>query len=123
MYKRQGQHHTAIVGVDLQNDFLEDGALPCRRFYNILQPLSRLFEAGRAANIPIVYVCDSHHPGDSELEIWKEHAMEGTWGAEIVKELAPKPQDYVLKKDISTPFFRQTSSRPLISLGRIPLLW
>ena len=44
-----GQHHTAIVGVDLQNDFLEDGALPCRRFYNILQPLSRLFEPRRAA--------------------------------------------------------------------------
>ncbi|WP_303900353.1 isochorismatase family protein [Anaerotruncus colihominis] len=112
-----GQHHTAIVGVDLQNDFLEDGALPCHRFYNIIRPLSQLFEAGRAANIPIVYVCDSHHPGDSELEIWKEHAMEGTWGAEIIKELAPKPQDYVVKKGYFNAFFQTNLQQTLNKLG------
>lgn len=112
-----GRHQTAIVGVDLQNDFLEGGALPCRRIYNIIQPLARLFEAGRAADIPIVYVCDSHHPGDPELEIWQDHAMEGTWGAEIIRELTPKPQDYVIKKGYFNAFLQTDLQRTLNRLG------
>ena len=58
-----GQHHTAIVGVDLQNDFLEDGALPCHRFYNIIRPLYHHFLAGGWADITIVYFCDCHNTG------------------------------------------------------------
>ncbi|MDE9448791.1 cysteine hydrolase, partial [Xenorhabdus bovienii] len=29
------------------------------------------------------------HVGDREIDIWGKHALEGTWGAEVVEALAP----------------------------------
>jgi nicotinamidase-related amidase len=37
----------------------------------------------------VVYGNDAHQPGDVELRQFGEHAMAGTPGAEVVKELAP----------------------------------
>lgn len=88
----------AVIGIDLQNDFLENGALPCKRFPMLIEPLQQFYGAVRAQHIPILYICDNHRKGDPELEIWEDHAIEGTWGAEIVQELWPGPGDYVIKK-------------------------
>lgn len=88
----------AVIGIDLQNDFLENGALPCKRFSALIQPLQQFYGAVRAQHIPILYICDNHRKEDPELEIWEDHTIEGTWGAEIVRELWPGPGDYVIKK-------------------------
>jgi len=88
----------AVIGIDLQNDFLENGALPCKRFSALIQPLQQFYGAVRARHIPILYICDNHRKEDPELEIWEDHTIEGTWGAEIVRELWPGPGDYVIKK-------------------------
>jgi len=88
----------AVIGIDLQNDFLENGALPCKRFSALIRPLQQFYEAVRARHIPILYICDNHRKEDPELEIWEDHTIEGTWGAEIVRELWPGPGDYVIKK-------------------------
>lgn len=97
----------AIIGIDLQNDFLEGGALPCKRILTLFNPLSRLFDEARRRNIPIIYVCDCHRQGiDEELKIWGDHCLEGSWGAEIIGELAPHPQDYVVKKGYFNGFIQ-----------------
>jgi nicotinamidase-related amidase len=46
----------------------------------------------------VVYSQDSHQEGDSEWRIWPEHAREGSWGWEIIDELAPARDDVVLRK-------------------------
>ena len=46
----------------------------------------------------VVYSQDTHRPGDPEWEIWPEHCREGSWGWEIVAELAPDADDTVLRK-------------------------
>jgi nicotinamidase-related amidase len=46
----------------------------------------------------VVYCQDTHRRGDPEWRIWPEHCREGSWGWEIVAELAPGVDDAVLPK-------------------------
>jgi len=75
---------TALVVVDMQNDFVREGG--------------SLLEFARAHGIRVVYSQDTHRDGDPEWRIWPEHAREGSWGWEIVDELAPARDDVVLRK-------------------------
>ncbi len=47
--------------------------------------------------LPIIFANDSHIKDDPEFMVWGEHAVDGTWGSEIVEQLVPFP-DYVIKK-------------------------
>ena len=53
----------------------------------------------------VVYSQDTHRDGDPEWQIWPEHAREGTWGWEIVDELAPARGDVVLRKLRNDAFY------------------
>ncbi len=113
----RNRDHVAIVGLDLQNDFLEGGALPCKRIRHVIEPLKRLFQEARERGIPVIYICDSHQKGvDKELEIWEDHAIEGTWGAQIMDELEPAPGDYVIKKSFFNGFLQTDLQRILDQL-------
>ena len=91
-------NHPAILVVDMLNDFVT-GSIGCDRAVEILPATARLLDAARAAGVPVIYCNDSHLPGiDRELQIWGDHAIKGTPGAEVVPELAPQPQDYVVPK-------------------------
>ena len=82
---------TAILVVDMLNDFLKPGGKMVLDIGKvIIEPSSRLLERARNNRIPIVYVNDSHRPGlrqDREFRKRAEHCIEGTWGAEVIKEL------------------------------------
>lgn len=103
----------AIVTIDLQNDVLEGGALACRRIHNILPRLSDLFQRAREQNFPIIYICDEHTEGDEELLLWNDHMMAGTWGSQIIEEVAPGPKDYVIKKNRFNGFLNTDLQRVL----------
>ena len=107
----------AIVSTDLQNEFLEGGSMYCRRIYNIIEPLRAMLERARAMGIPVIYVRDSHHRNDPELEIWPDHCLEGTWGAQIIDALSPAPEDYVLKKNYFNAFIGTKLQATLKKLG------
>ncbi|MEG1857409.1 MAG: isochorismatase family protein [Pseudoflavonifractor sp.] len=113
---RLERRHTAIVGIDLQNDFLDGGSLPCKRIYNIIPPLEQFFGRAREEKIPIIYVCDSHHKGDPELDIWADHAIAGTWGAQVIDALSPQPQDRVIKKSCFNGFLKTDLQKTLKKL-------
>ena len=55
-------------------------------------------ELAREHAMHVVYSQDTHRPGDPEWRIWPEHAQEGSWGWQIVDELAPTTDDLVLRK-------------------------
>jgi nicotinamidase-related amidase len=46
----------------------------------------------------IVFTQDTHAAGDPEWDIWPEHVEEGTWGWEIVDELSPREDEFVIRK-------------------------
>ena len=62
-----------------------------------LPAIRALLELARAHGMR-VYSQDTHRDGDPEWRIWPKHAREGSWGWEIVDELAPARDDVVLRK-------------------------
>ena len=97
---------TALIVIDMQNDFVKSGG-------NLLVPdaeatvpaIGRLLELARGNHMRVVYSQDTHRPGDPEWEIWPEHCREGSWGWEIVAELAPSADDTVLRKGRFDAFY------------------
>lgn len=80
----------ALVVVDMLEDFVH-GTLANPRAPSILPPLRELLEHARREGWVRVFANDAHEAGDPELQIWGDHAMAGTPGAQVVAELAPEP--------------------------------
>jgi nicotinamidase-related amidase len=96
----------AVLVVDMLNDFVT-GNLACERAQRIIAPLQQLTAAARQSGVPVIYCNDAHHADiDHELKLWGEHAMAGSAGAEIIPELTPAPQDYVVPKRRYSGFFQ-----------------
>ena len=96
---------TAVVVVDMINDFVT-GALKCESAAKIIPNIQRLLDFARKKGISIIYTNDTHLPGiDEEFEIWPQHALVGTKGAEVIEELKPVKGDYVLQKRRYSAFF------------------
>lgn len=115
----------AFIIVDMQNDFLEgDGyfgrqGLPTERLRRAVEPTGQL----RAALPPetrVVYTVQIYEPDGSD-DLGRVHrlkpsglarrggevpAVRGTWGAEIVPALAPRPTDVVVAKRRFDAFYQ-----------------
>ncbi len=87
----------ALVIVDMLKDFV-DGELANPRAQRIVDPLRRLLAHARENDWVVVFSNDAHRPGDPELKVWGDHAMEGTPGAEVIEELAPREGEVVSPK-------------------------
>jgi nicotinamidase-related amidase len=104
--------HSALVVIDLANDFVYPGGVIAdaggpayqRLAQAIIPPLERLIAAARASGVTVVYATDAHTPADTELRKWPPHAMKGTQLAQVVPQLAPQPGDLVIEKQTYSPF-------------------
>lgn len=98
--------HTALIVVDMQNDFVKPGGtLVVGDAQATVPALAALIARARAANVPVVYTQDTHTEGDPEWAIWPEHCRKGTWGWQIVDELAPVAGDLVVEKSRYDGFY------------------
>jgi len=98
------------------------------RAERIIPKLKALLEWAREKGIPVIYACDAHRKGvDAELALWGDHAVEGTWGAQVIDELKPREGDFVVKKRRYSAFFgtdldlllRELGVRKLILTGLV----
>jgi nicotinamidase-related amidase len=90
---------TALVVVDMQNDFVEQGGdLLVPDAQATVPAIRRLLELARASRMRVVYSQDTHRVGDPEWDVWPAHCREGSWGWQIVAELDPAAEDTVLRK-------------------------
>lgn len=100
---------TAILVVDMLNDFLTPGGKMVLEGGDALfEPINNLLTEGRSKGIPIIYVNDSHRVSlrlDREFTKRAEHCIDGTWGAEVVEELSPQQEDFIVKKSRFSGFF------------------
>lgn len=102
-----------VIIIDMLNDFVT-GGLRAERAGRIIQPLRKLVEAARKYGIPVVYSNDAHYPVDSEVvHKWGSHAIKGTPSAEVIPELAPKEQDFIVEKRTYSGFY-ETGLEPLL---------
>ncbi len=90
---------TALVVVDMQNDFVDpDGALHVPAAREALPNVGELLHRARSAGVHVAYTQDTHREGDPEWNNWPEHVKLGTWGWEIVDELTPQANELVCGK-------------------------
>jgi nicotinamidase/pyrazinamidase len=89
----------ALIINDMENDFVEEkGALRVDKATECVEPIKKLKAEMKREGAPVIYVCDTHFKGDKEFDKWGSHTVDGTWGAEIIDELKPDEDDYVIKK-------------------------
>jgi nicotinamidase-related amidase len=97
---------TAVVVVDMQNDFVKpNGKLYVPTAQATVPAIRKLLEKARDANVPIIYTQDWHFKNDPEFRVWGEHCVMNTWGAEIIDELKPMPDDILIRKRRYDAFF------------------
>ena len=102
-----GNEGEALLVIDMLNDFVLPGApleVPLAR--SIIPAIQRRIEAARHGGITVIYVCDAHSEDDPEFGIWGRHAVAGTEGAAVIKELEPAAGDIVLAKTTYSAFYK-----------------
>ena len=83
---------TALVVVDVQNDFADPGgSLYVQGGEQVVPVVNREIERARQAGATVVYTQDWHPESTPHFEkdggIWPVHCVQGTWGAEFHPEL------------------------------------
>jgi nicotinamidase-related amidase len=97
---------TAVVVVDMQNDFVKpDGALRVEAAEETVPRIQRLLDAARAHDVHVAYTQDTHIQDDVEWDEWPEHSRVGSWGWQIIEELLPQPGDLVCQKNRYDGFY------------------
>ena len=90
----------ALIIVDMLNDFIDEkGVLYCgKEGEAIVSPIRARLAQARERGDLVVFVTDAHDEDDAEFRRYPRHAVAGTWGGEIVPDLAPGPGEPVICK-------------------------
>lgn len=89
----------ALLIVDMLNDFVEeDGALPVPGAKDIVENIGRIKGTAGEYGVLVAYANDAHEKDDPEFENWPPHAIKGTYGAQVIDDLAVTDGDTVIEK-------------------------
>ncbi len=138
---------TAVIVVDMQNDFGSPGDMFDRAGIDIsgiraaVPPTARVLTAARVAGIPVIYLQMQHRGdlsdmGGPDAPHRQRHALlrvgetvtapdgsptriliEGQWGTRIIDDLAPEPSDILVPKHRFSGFFETPLHTILQGLG------
>ena len=121
--KNLNRANTALLICDMLNDFVKKGApleVPAAR--DIIPGIKREILSARKSGIPVIYCCDAHRKNDPEFSLWPQHAVEGTEGACIVKELTPGKDDFLVTKKRYSCFYKTSLQKVLKQFGTTHLI-
>ena len=110
----------ALLIIDMLNDFvLPQGALSVPAARGIIPAIRQRLDRFRSENDPVLFVCDQHDPDDREFSRfgWPPHAVRGTFGGQIVDELAPLPGDHFIPKQYYSAFYKTELEETLQRMG------
>ena len=121
---RLAPESTAVIVVDMINEFLEDGGLMVLASGRALyQPIQQLVDAARTAGAQVVWLRDEHDDRfDPEFRKRIVHCLKGTWGTQIVDTLRTEPDDIIMPKPTYNGFFRTPLHETLQRLGITTLI-
>lgn len=109
---------TALLVVDMTNDFVEPGSEKlCEGAKDLLPKLGELISQCRSSRIPVIYTSHRYRADGQDLGVMADifpgsldatgrptSLVEGTRGVEIVDALTPEPGDLVLHKSRYSAF-------------------
>lgn len=113
----------ALLVADMLNDFVNKGAsLEVSAARMMIDNINKEIKNARKKHIPIIYCCDAHKEKDPEFTLWPRHAVKGTKGAEVIKQLKPCKEDYVVEKTSYSCFYKTSLDKLLKRLGKTHLI-
>ncbi len=91
---------TALLVIDMQNDFMGDNApCPCPGAKDAVPRIKALIAACREAKIPVIYTMEVHRPSGIDAgHERRTHCFAGSRGAAICDELAPAQDEATVTK-------------------------
>ena len=113
----------ALLITDMLNDFVNKGAtleVPTAR--TIIRNIKKEINKARKKQIPIIYCRDAHKDNDPEFKLWPRHAVKGTAGADVIEQLKPQKEDYVISKTYYSCFYKTSLDKLLKKLGTTHLI-
>ena len=123
--------NTALVIIDMQNDFvLPDAPLCVAGAQATIPAIKSLLDIARDKGWPVVHVVREHRRDGSDVEKGRAAlftsgpgvCVPGTYGARIVEELTPLPEEIILRKRRFSAFFQTELDMILRRLGVTTLL-
>ncbi|GAA0185155.1 hypothetical protein LIER_32443 [Lithospermum erythrorhizon] len=118
---------TALLVIDMQNDFILAGAPMLVKGGEAIVPnVIKAVEVARTRRIPIIWVVREHDPLGRDVELFRRHmyapgqskpTAKGSAGAELVEGLVIKEGDYKLVKTRFSAFFNTHLHSYLQGLG------
>jgi nicotinamidase-related amidase len=113
---------TALIIGDMQNDFVkEGGTLVVPSAEGTIPAIRNMLDLARDSGMRLVFVQDTHRDGDPEWEIWGEHCREGSWGWQVVDELAPREDEVTIRKPRYDAFYG-TQLEPMLRVWGVDTL-
>ena len=113
--------NTAIVHIDLQNDFLHpDGhyaqnGIDIGHMRRVIEPIAKLTRVARRRGVPIIWTrhgtrgVEDGGPFMRLRPFLKDGGLrQNTWGYEILEDLEPQPNDWYVEKHVSAAISRPT---------------
>jgi len=115
------ENTTALLVIDMQNDFIPGGALAVNGGNEILNGINYLITESFKKGVTIVFTQDWHpvghrsfasahqgkKPGDLYSEegigpvLWPDHCVQGTWGSDFVEGLLLSKGSLILRKGMN----------------------
>ncbi|OKO74173.1 isochorismatase family cysteine hydrolase [Bradyrhizobium sp. NAS96.2] len=106
---------TVMIVVDMQNDFVAEGAkLRSAQAAAMVPLLAQTLKACRDKGIRVIYTAHVHRRDGSDMGLYddlyapiadRSSLVDGTAGVEIFNDLAPAPGEHVIKKHRYSAFF------------------
>jgi ureidoacrylate peracid hydrolase len=107
-FDRIDPRKTAMIVVDMQNDFVAEGAkLQSKQAHAMVPKLAATLRFCRDKGIRILYTAHVHRKDGCDMGLYddlyppiadRSSLVDGTPGVEIYRELAPAPGEHIIKK-------------------------
>lgn len=78
---------TAILIIDVQNDFCANGALPVSRGDEVIAPINEIVEFAMKNSLPVIASRDWHPPNTKHFQHWPSHCVQNSEGAKFHSDL------------------------------------
>ena len=114
------KENSALLIIDMQNAFIHpEGSLSkmgldTSRTSIVIEPIKQLINKFKAANRPVIFIQHTHRPDRTDAGLIAKvfppimdlgHCFDGTWDCDIIDELKPKEDDFIIKKHRFSAFY------------------
>ena len=104
--------NSIVVVCNMQNDFCKPGGaifderLP-EEMPGVIDATRDVTQRARKAGVPIIHLRSVRNLDEPEFTVYahQPYVKHGTWGAEIIDELKPEPEDLVIDVGGLSPFY------------------